>query len=158
VYSEVGVGTTFKIYLPRIDDEAAVERRQDAGPLLRGTETVLLVEDEASLREMLCEILGDSGYSVLAARDGAEALQIAEAHGAPIQLMVTDVIMPGMTGPRLVDLLAPTRPEMKVLFVSGYSDESVTQQGLIGPGRAFLSKPFGSDALLRKVRESLDAA
>jgi len=91
------------------------------------------------------------------ARDGAEALQIAAAHTGPIQLMVTDVIMPGMTGPSIVDLVAPTRPEMKVLFVSGYSDESVTRLGLAGPGRAFLSKPFGPEVLLRRVRESLDA-
>jgi DNA-binding response OmpR family regulator len=124
---------------------------------LRGDETVLLVEDETSLREMLREVLETNGYSVLGARDGAEALRMAAAHGGPIQLMVTDVIMPGMTGPRLADLFAPTRPGMKVLFVSGYSDESVTRYGLIAPGRAFLSKPFGPEVFLRRVRESLDA-
>jgi CheY-like chemotaxis protein len=157
VYSEVGVGTTFKIYLPRIDEEAELERQHE-GPLLRGSETVLLVEDEASLREILCETLQANGYSVLVARDGIEALQIAQAHRGTIQIMVTDVIMPGMTGPKIVDLLAPTWPGMKVLFVSGYSDESVTRHGLVGPGRAFLSKPFGPEVLLRKVRELLDAA
>jgi two-component system, cell cycle sensor histidine kinase and response regulator CckA len=157
VYSEVGVGTTFKIYLPRIDEDVALELRKAPGPLLRGSETVLLVEDEPSLRELLCEMLQANGYTVLLARDGVEALQLAEAHAGTIHLMVTDVIMPGMTGPTILELLAPTRPEMKVLFVSGFSDESVTRHGLVGPGRAFLSKPFGPEVLLRKVRESLDA-
>jgi CheY-like chemotaxis protein len=157
VYSEVGVGTTFKIYLPRVDEEAPLAREEGPGPLLRGAETVLLVEDEASLRELLREALEANGYSVLVARDGAEALQIAEAHAGPIQIMVTDVIMPGMTGPKIADLVAQTRPEMKVLYISGYSDESVVRHGLIGPGRAFLSKPFGPEVLLRRVRESLDA-
>jgi PAS domain S-box-containing protein len=157
VYSEVGVGTTFKVYLPRIDEQATPARRQEPGPLLRGSETVLLVEDEASLRELLREVLEANGYSVLAARDGTEALKLAEAHAGTIHVMVTDVIMPGMSGPKIVDLIAPTRPEMKVVFVSGYSDESVTRHGLAGPGRAFLSKPFGPEVLLRKVRESLDA-
>jgi len=157
VYSEVGVGTTFKIYLPRIDEQAKLARQQEPGPLLRGSETVLLVEDEASLRELLREALEASGYSVLVARDGAEALQIAEAHVGTIQIMVTDVIMPGMTGPKIVDLVAPTRPEMKVVYISGYSDASVTRHGLIAAGTSFLSKPFSPDALLRKVRGSLDA-
>jgi two-component system cell cycle sensor histidine kinase/response regulator CckA len=157
VYSEVGVGTTFKIYLLRMDEEAQHAREEAPHPLLRGVETVLLVEDEASLREMLSELLDANGYAVLVARDGAEALRVAAAHAGPIQLMVTDVIMPGPTGPKVVDLLAPTRPEMKVLFVSGYSDESITRHGLAGPGRAFLSKPFGPEVLLRRVRESLDA-
>jgi two-component system cell cycle sensor histidine kinase/response regulator CckA len=157
VYSEVGVGTTFKIYLPRVDEEAPLAREERPRPLLRGTETVLLVEDEASLRELLHEALEANGYSVLVARDGAEALKIADAHAGPIPIMVTDVIMPGMTGPKIVDLVAQTRPGIKVLYISGYSDESVVRHGLIGPGRAFLSKPFGPEILLRRVRESLDA-
>jgi two-component system cell cycle sensor histidine kinase/response regulator CckA len=158
VYSEVGVGTTFKIYLPRVDEQAPDAREEAPGPLPRGVETLLLVEDEASLREMLNEVLEANGYSVLVARDGAEALQLSEAHVGPIQLMLTDVIMPGATGPRIVELVARTRPSMKVLFISGYSDEAVTRHGLIGPGKAFLSKPFGTEVLLRRVRESLDAA
>jgi two-component system, cell cycle sensor histidine kinase and response regulator CckA len=158
VYSEVGVGTTFKIYLPRVDEEAQHAREEAPRSLLRGVETVLLVEDEASLREILREVLDANGYTVLVGRDGADALQLAVAHAGPIQLMVTDVIMPGVTGPKIAELLAPTRPEMKVLFISGYSDESVTRHGLVGPGRAFLSKPFGPELLLRRVRESLDAA
>jgi PAS domain S-box-containing protein len=158
VYSEVGVGTTFKIYLPRVDEAAQLAREERPGALAGGTETVLLVEDEESLREMLREILDANGYSVLVARDGAEALRMSAAHAGPIQLMVTDVIMPGITGPRVAELVAEARPETKVLFVSGYSDESVTRHGLLGPGRTFLSKPFGPELLLRRVRESLDAA
>jgi PAS domain S-box-containing protein len=157
VDSEVGVGTTFKIYLPRMDAEAPLVQEEGPGPLLRGTETVLLVEDEASLREMLRETLEANGYSVLPARDGVEALQIAEAHAGPIQIMVTDVIMPGMSGPKIVELVARARPETKVLYVSGYSDDFVSRNGLIGPGRAFLSKPFGPEVLLRRVRDTLDA-
>jgi CheY-like chemotaxis protein len=105
---------------------------------------------------MLREVLDANGYRVLAARDGTEALRMAAAHTGPIQLLLTDVVMPGMAGPRLVDLVTQTRPEVKVLYISGYSDEAVTRHGLIGPNRAFLSKPFGPEVLLRKVRESLD--
>jgi two-component system cell cycle sensor histidine kinase/response regulator CckA len=157
VYSEVGVGTTFKIYLPRVEEVATVAPEESPGPPRRGDETVLLVEDEASLRELLRESLEANGHRVLVARDGAEALRVADAHAGPIQIMVTDVIMPGMTGPRTVDLVSQTRPELKVLFISGYSDESVVRHGLIGPGRSFLSKPFGAEVLLRRVRECLDA-
>jgi two-component system, cell cycle sensor histidine kinase and response regulator CckA len=157
VYSEVGVGTTFKIYFPRIDEAPEKTRAEGPRPLLGGTETVLLVEDEASFREMLTEVLGANGYSVLAARNGSEALQIAAAHTGPIELMISDVIMPGMTGPRIVDLVAQTRRDLKVLYISGYSDEAVIQHGLIGPRRSFLSKPFTPELLLRRVRESLDA-
>jgi len=92
------------------------------------------------------------------ARDGAQALQIADAHTGPIPLMVTDVIMPGMTGPKLFGLVALTRPEMRVLFISGYTEDSVVRQNLVGPGRAFLNKPFGSEAFLRSVRKALDAS
>ncbi len=157
VYSEVGLGTTFKVYLPRVDVQAPLELEESPRPLRRGSETVLLVEDEASLREMLREVLEASGYSALVARDGTEARQLAEAHSGPIQIMVTDVIMPGMTGPKIAELVAPRRPGMKILYISGYSDESIVRHGLMGPGRAFLSKPFGPELFLRRIRESLDA-
>jgi len=135
-----------------------VVRRESPRPLQRGVETVLLVEDEASLRDLLRETLEASGYCVLVARDGAGALQIAEAHAGPIAIMVSDVIMPGMTGPKVVELVTQVRPQLRVLYISGYSDESVVRQGMVGPGRAFLSKPFGAEVFLRKVRETLDAA
>ena len=158
VESKVGVGTTFKVFLPRIDEEASAPHLVSRGPLPRGHETVLLVEDEESLRHLLNETLETHGYSVLVAQDAADAARIAEEHSGPIELMVTDVIMPGMTGPRIVDLIAPTRPEMKVQFISGYSDEAVARHGLAGPGRAFISKPFSPETLLRQVRELLDAS
>ena len=157
VYSEAGVGTSFKIYLPRVDEEITLLPEKTSRPLPRGTETVLLVEDEPSLREPLREALAGSGYSVLVARDGPEAVRVAGAHAGIIQILVTDVIMPGMTGPRMVEIVAKTRPEMKVLYVSGYSDESVTRHGLMGPGTAFLGKPFSLETLLHRVRELLDA-
>lgn len=158
VYSEVGLGTTFKVYLPRVDARAPQPLDEGPAPLSRGTETVLLVEDDASLREILREILATAGYTVLVARDGADALQVVDAHSGPIQLMVTDVIMPGVPGPRVAEVITRTRPETRVLFISGYSEDLVARHGLAGPGRAHLDKPFGSEALLRKVRELLDAA
>jgi two-component system cell cycle sensor histidine kinase/response regulator CckA len=156
VYSEVGLGTTFKIYLPRVHEEAASAPTEGSGTLLGGVETILLVEDEASLRDLLRETLEASGYFTLVARDGAEALQVVEDYANPIQLMLTDVIMPGMTGPKIVELVVQSRPEIKVLYISGYSD-AVTRNGLTGRGRAFLSKPFSPEVLLRRVREMLDA-
>jgi len=158
VYSEVGVGTAFKIYLPRVDEVAAPLAEPVRPPLLQGNETLLLVEDETALRELLRETLAGEGYDVLAADGAAEALQAAHAHAGPIHLMLTDVVMPGMTGPKVAESIAASRPEMKVLYLSGYSDESVVQHGLIGPGSAFLSKPFGPEVLLRKVRELLDGS
>jgi two-component system, cell cycle sensor histidine kinase and response regulator CckA len=159
VDSEVGVGTTFRVYLPRVNGKAPVEVAPGPpglpGPL-RGGETVLLVEDETMLRDMLRETLEGSGYTVLVARNGAEAPRAAEATAGPIHLMVTDVIMPGLSGPKVVERIAPSRPEMMILYISGYSDESVVRNGMVGPGVAFLSKPFAPEVFLRKVRELLD--
>ncbi len=157
VYSEVGIGTTFKVYFPLVDERAAVEPR-DEGPLppRQASETVLLVEDEAVLRGLLHETLASCGYRVLVARDAAEALQMADEHAGPIHLLVTDVIMPGFTGVEAAAQLRPTRPEMKVLFISGYADAASVQRGMIGAGPAFLSKPFTPDTLLRKVHALLD--
>jgi hypothetical protein len=117
---------------------------------------VLLVEDEAVLRGLLHETLASCGYRVLVARDAAEALQMADEHAGPIHLLVTDVIMPGFTGVEAAAQLRPTRPEMKVLFISGYADAASVQRGMIGAGPAFLSKPFTPDTLLRKVHALLD--
>jgi two-component system, cell cycle sensor histidine kinase and response regulator CckA len=157
VYSAQGVGSTLKIHLPRVDEQATGRRPAKQGPLARADETVLLVEDEVALRELLEEALQGNGYEVIVARDGAEASRLAAAHEGVIDVMVTDVIMPGMTGPKAVELIARTRPAMKVLYISGYSDEAVVRQGLIGPGRAFINKPFGAEFLLRRVRDVLEA-
>jgi CheY-like chemotaxis protein len=156
VYSELGKGTTFKVYLPRVGVQAPPAPEARASRPLRGSETVLLVEDEAALRELLAETLRGNGYTVLAACDGTEALRLVDAHAGPVQIVVTDVIMPGLAGPEVVDLVAPRYPEMKVLYISGYSDDSVVRHGFIGPGRAFLSKPFSPDDLLGRVRELLE--
>ena len=115
---------------------------------------MLVVEDEPLLRDLLREALQAGGYTVLVARDGVEALQIADEQAGAIQLLVTDVVMPGFTGCELADQLAPSRPRMKVLFISGYNDGPSLPR--LGPGSGFLGKPFGPDMLLRKVRALLD--
>ena len=159
VYSEPGQGTTFKIYLPRVHSgisEARVAKptEQSTG----GCETVLLVEDEASVREASWQFLIQSGYKVLEAIDGEDALREAREHDGPIHLMITDVVMPRMSGPTLAEQLADDRPEMKVLFVSGYAERTVLQHGKIDVTKSFLQKPFSLKTLARKVREVLDAS
>jgi len=157
VDSEVGVGTAFKVYLPRFDEPVlAPGDRIAPGPLTGGAETVLLVDDEAALRELIRRVLESRGYSVLVARDGDEAVRLAKAHAGVIEILVTDVIMPGATGTQITEIIAADRPEMKVLYVSGYNEESIVRRGLLGSGRAFLSKPFKLTLLLRRVRELLD--
>jgi signal transduction histidine kinase/DNA-binding response OmpR family regulator len=158
VYSELGLGTTFRIYLPHAPEGTPAPSRPSNGEaeLPRGSETVLLVEDETSVREFSRDILVAQGYQVLSAVDGEEALRVAKAHEGPIHLLVTDVVMPRMSGRELSDLLEPTRPEMRVLFVSGYTDDAVVRHGVLAEGIQFLSKPFGMEALTHKVREVLD--
>jgi two-component system cell cycle sensor histidine kinase/response regulator CckA len=157
VYSEPGRGTTFKIYLPRVEDAAVPARSTPASTTsLRGSETLLLVEDQQEVRRVARRVLEGRGYTVLVAASGPDALQVAGAHAGPIHLLVTDVIMPAMSGREVGLLLAPARPETKVLYLSGYADESVVRHGVLEPGIAFLQKPFTTEALARKVREVLD--
>jgi PAS domain S-box-containing protein len=168
VYSEPGRGTTFKVYLPRVD--APVER---AGPdpvvtaSLRGSETILLVEDQEQVRSLIHKMLEARGYQVLVAASGPEAVRLgtrpaarrpAQQRGGTIDLLVTDVVMPGMTGRDVGLLLAAAHPKMRVLYLSGYPDESIAHHGMLEPGIAFLQKPFTAEALARKVREVLDAS
>ncbi|MET0619316.1 MAG: PAS domain S-box protein, partial [Thermoanaerobaculia bacterium] len=158
VYSEPGVGTAFKIYLPRCE-EPLTKRETPPVPLAAvrtGSETVLLVEDEAEVRRLVERLLRMQGYAVIAAASPAEAITAARAAGK-IDLLVTDVIMPGMNGREMARLLAAERPRMRVLYMSGYTDAAIAQQGILPPGTAFLSKPFTPDVLARKVREVLDA-
>jgi len=156
-YSEPDHGTTFKIYLPRVGRAPETVAAQDVAMApLRGSEVILLVEDQDDVRRLTQRMLESAGYVVLAAASGHEALRFAEHHTGPIHLLVTDVVMPGMHGHEVALLLAPTRPEMKALYVSGYPDASIVHQGLLKPGVAFLQKPFGPDVLTRKVREVLD--
>ena len=157
VYSEVGIGTTFKIYLPRVE-EVAVEPEEDGRPadLPGGTETVLLVEDEDTVRSLGVRILKDLGYRILQARNGDEALALATGYGERIDLLLTDVVMPGMSGKELATRLAPHRPETKVLFTSGYTDDAIVNHGVLDEGVSFIGKPYTPVALARKVREVLD--
>ena len=157
VNSEVGHGTTFKIYLPRVDEPAEVA--QPATTLsesTRGNETVLLAEDAGPIRAVSYQILKRNGYTVLEAPDGKSALEEAAKHAGPIHLLITDVIMPEMSGRQLAERLQEQRPELKVLFVSGYTDDAIVRHGILEPGIAFLQKPFSPQLLVRKVREVLN--
>ena len=157
VYSEVGRGTTFKVYLPCIDRCAEEpELNVDNTKVVTGTETVLLVEDEEMVRDMAKEILEESGYQVLEAKHGHEALLVAEQHHGPIHLMLSDVVMPQMSGRELAEQLTPLRREMKVLYMSGYTDDAIVHHGVLDEGMAFIEKPFTPNALARKLREVLN--
>ena len=158
VYSEPGRGTTFQIYLPLIEQEAAVKTRQNtSGNLPGGTETVLLVEDEPALRQLASLVLEELGYTVLEASNGREALRVVEKrNGQGIDLLLTDVVMPQMGGKELADRIRAARPDTKVLFSSGYTEEAIVHHGVLNDGVAFLHKPYTPDILARKVREVLD--
>jgi two-component system, cell cycle sensor histidine kinase and response regulator CckA len=159
VYSEPGLGTTFKVYLPRVQSlSSAVRITKPAEHSPRGCETLLLVEDEVSVRQASRQFLTRSGYNVLEATDGEDALRASREHRGPIHLMVTDVVMPRMGGPKLAEWLADERPDMKVLFVSGYAENTVLQYGKIDVTTRFLQKPFSLKTLARKVREVLEAS
>ena len=159
VESAPGRGTTFEIYLPLVEEATANGELHPAlpPPTPGGTETILVVEDEMSVRKLAAEFLGSNGYRVLEAQDGAEALQVCEEHRAPIHLLLTDVVMPGMSGRELAVRLVGARPEMKVIYVSGYTDDAIVQHGVREEGTVFLQKPFSLDALARTVREALDS-
>ena len=157
VYSEIRRGSTFKIYLPRHESRDPEERAEEGSSMSpKGHETILLVEDEELVRVLARDVLRGHGYTVLEARDGADAMGVAVSHRGPIHLLVTDVVMPNMGGQEVAASLAPLLREMKVLFISGYSDEAIVRHGILSPGTRFLQKPFRLDALLRKVREVLD--
>src|SRR5213082_585476 len=157
VYSEPQRGTTVKVYLPRVPGTAEPPLPAPEPPALRGGhETVLLVEDAAPVRTLARRALEARGYTVLDAADRPSAIELSRRHSGVIDALVTDVVMPGMSGRELAERLAPTRPEMKVLYTSGYTDDAMVRQGVLSAGVAFLQKPFVPDTLARKVRDVLD--
>ena len=157
VYSEVGKGSTFKVYFPRVD--AAIETAAETMPstTLRGSETILLVEDDDQVRVVVRGILRRSGYHVIEARNAGEALLHSEKHPSRIHLLLSDVVMPQMSGPELAKRLGSARPDMKVLCMSGYTDDSIVRHGVLEAHIAYLQKPITPDALTTRVREVLDA-
>jgi PAS domain S-box-containing protein len=158
VYSEPGMGTAFRIYLPRTDEASEpVEDGPDAQSDRGGDETVLVAEDDELLRKAAVAVLGKQGYHVLPVADGTAALALARDHPGEIHVLLTDLIMPGMSGRALAEALVAVRPSVRILFMSGYTDDTVLRQGVLDAGVAFLQKPFNARALARKVREVLDA-
>jgi CheY-like chemotaxis protein len=157
VYSEPGHGTTFTVYLPRLAESAGVSGEPVPDKSVpRGSETILLVEDEDRVRALVEKRLRELGYRVLVATDGVDALAVQLRHQGPIQLVISDVVMPRMGGPELVRRLISLMPDLRVLFVSGYTAEALSPAELHGVQPGFLQKPFSADALAFKVREVLD--
>ena len=157
VYSEPGQGTTFKIYLPRVDEPLEeLKEKAEVKEIPRGSETILVVEDEEKVLKLTVQILRGQGYAVLEAPHGDDALLVCEQHEGPIHLMVTDVVMPNMSGHELAKRLKAFHPEMKVLYMSGYTDNAIVHHGVLEKGMNYIQKPFTVDGLARKVREVLD--
>jgi PAS domain S-box-containing protein len=157
VHSEPGRGTAFKVYLPRVEGPVVPVSAGSSRDARRGSETILVVEDNEMVRTLTCEILKRHGYTVVEARHGADALDIAQRYHGPIHLVLTDVVMPVMGGPEMVSRLAPLRPSMKIVYMSGYPADALDHQGLVNGEFEFLPKPIGLDPLVRKVRDVLDA-
>jgi CheY-like chemotaxis protein len=158
VDSEMDVGTTFRVYLPRVEEEVRgrISDRPDTSTL-EGSEKILVVEDELAVRVLVRRVLERMGYDVIEASSGQEALELVRRNRPRLDLLLTDVVMPGMSGRELADELAVLQPDLRVLYMSGYTDEAIVHHGVLNPGVAFLEKPFTPDALLRKLREVLGA-
>jgi CheY-like chemotaxis protein len=157
VYTEVGHGSSFKVYLPRVHRPPPATA--PAGPrptVAHGSETLLVVEDDAAVLSLTCRALEAEGYTILCASDPTDALRIVERHGGEIQLLLTDVVMPGMSGRELAQQMAARRAGIRILYMSGYPGDAAVQKGALTRGSAFLQKPFSPDVLLRKIRETLD--
>jgi len=158
VDSKPGCGATFRIYLPRVDKTAETsEQREEPSEARRGSETILVVEDEDVVRELACKVLRESGYTVLEARDGEQALEVCKRHNGPIHLVIADVVMPGINGRELVERLMSLHPGVRALYTSGYTDDTIVRRGMLRLDVEFLRKPFTPSTLVRRVREVLDA-
>ena len=153
--SEVDRGTTFEIFLPCLDQASSAARSPSIPVPQPAEETILVVEDNAAVRSVLCRVLKDAGYVVLAACDAEQASEICDSHQGMIQLLMSDVVMPGVNGPELAVELLRRRPNMKVLFMSGYSGTAITRHAVLREGRAFLPKPFSPASERRAVRAAL---
>jgi signal transduction histidine kinase len=157
VLSKLGQGTTINIYLPRIEEIVeAVQPAKVSPKALEGSETILVVEDDDAVRNMTREFLKIKGYTVVEARSAPDAIQFTKRHNGPIDLVLTDVVMPGMKGRELVERLASLRPGVKVLYMSAYTEDAIVNYGILDPGTAFIEKPFSPDGLACKVREVLE--
>ncbi len=156
VESEKGRGAVFRIYFPRVQESAEVVRTRESTTPPRGSETVLVVEDEETVRQVVREALRGFGYTVLETGDAEEAVRICAAQPGRIHLLITDVVMPRMNGRTLAQQILKARPDLKVLYMSGYTDSAIVQHGVLERGVSFLQKPFNLLALARKVREVLD--
>jgi CheY-like chemotaxis protein len=157
VYSEPGVGTTFKACFPLVREEAEAVAARPASALPTGTETVLVVEDEEMVRNLTKKALERFGYRVLAVDGGGDAFLLCRDHAGPIDLLLTDVVLPGMNGRILYENVQPLRPKLKVVFMSGYTEHVIVDRGVLEKGIHFIQKPFTIDTLARKVRQALDA-
>jgi CheY-like chemotaxis protein len=156
VESEPLKGSCFTIYFPRVTEAAAQAVTAQGQRLVRGAETILLAEDEVNLREGMCEYLGSLGYHVLAAGSGNEAMSVALDHEGQINLLVTDIVMPGMSGRELSRMLGSLRPNLKTIYMSGYAGDELSQRGIEETGASFLQKPFSLGTLAHKVRDTLE--
>jgi CheY-like chemotaxis protein len=158
VQSEPGAGATFKVYLPcAMEPATAGPIVQSSASMPTGAEAILIVEDELAVRLLMRRILENAGYHVMDAPNPEQALALDAQHGATFQLLLTDVIMPGLSGPRLFETLRGRHPNLKVLYVSGYTDDTIRRHGELAAGARFVQKPFTADGLLRRIREALDA-
>ena len=157
VYSVPGKGTTFKIYLPKVKEDVELEEKERTSvDDLNGSESVFIVEDDDRLRNLTRTILERYGYSVLEAENGEDALKFSEEYEGRIDLMLTDVVMPKMSGKELAERLQSLRPEIKVIYMSGYTGNAIVHHGILPPWLNFLEKPFTPECLARKIREVLD--
>jgi CheY-like chemotaxis protein len=158
VYTEAGLGTTFKVYLPAHEGEVdGKQPAQSSQPIAPGSETILMVEDDKMMRRLTRAVLENSGYKVIEAADGPEAVLVCEQYQGTIHLLLTDVVMPGMSGRIVSDRIKALRPQIVVLYMSGYTEDAIVNRGILSEGINFIEKPFATAALTRKVRDLLEA-